>query len=1039
MRSLLILSFFGISHAFKPADLTALKAAVDDCVNDQAFNHPHLADGSVCYTCLDGTMKASAEVCAAGDTAQFITDWDTSLITSMLNLFKYKSAFNQPLNWDVSSVTNFQYTFGMCEDFDQDISSWDVSKGTNFGGMFSGGSSTTTTFNQDISSWDVSSATRMNGMFMSNTAFDQDISAWDVSLVSIFHSMFKNSPFNQDISCWDTSSATLFTNMFKDSSMSKTLCWDTGSATTTDMFTGSTGSVDSTCTRACAKDGAACSADSECISGACSTTCQPRCKENEHVSSGSCQACAAGKLRPAGDDPAGTDTACETPRFKPADRAALKAAVDACVDGTSYGPSTKDGSECYACLDGTMVTSASASCSDGSIPTFITDWDTSLVTNMNDLFYYKRKFNTDISSWDTSSVTYMAQTFRSSTDFNQPLNWDTSSVTNFYNMFLDTSAFNQDISPWDTSSVGNFYGMFQNSLFDQDISCWDTSSATSYNRMFMGSSMSKTLCWDTGSVSTTDMFTGTTGSVDSCTAACTADGAACSADSECVSGVCNTGTCVPPTCAENEHASGGSCLACAAGKTNAAGDPVASDSACDSTLCQEDHHVVSNACQSCAQGKRPAGDDASGADTECEMGPCGGFTCSENSNCVNSVCACNTGYSGMECTRHVTAEGRSAMLAQSRKSIPTKEDIKETQRNIKSFIADTLEKELLTKSLKDAIRDTKITVAYGDLPINARVIALQVQKSPVIAVSPKNKDIQDTCKQGLNTASCAMLDIKESPGEVVFLNTQEEAGSWSVLNSASKIISKQTRVSEDVYDMQCWAEQVIFVDAGVESGDFYNFYTDKACSNKIDKDADGSYHLNKETKYTFARCASATSHPFEVYPTGTSPAEVGISGDETKSVQSGDLTWVCTSHTAMTGTFKAVGDADWSEKVRFDTSSDSGMYDCSGHVILIGSQAAVCTDDTCKNGGICTTDGYSFTCSCPSGYTGSTCENAAVTHCHQIDCSDYGGHSTDACTECTVANCCNYASKTLFNTLCDSLSLAQAYVDTKCCQRNQCL
>ena len=170
-----------------------------------------------------------------------------------------------------------------------------------------------------------------------------------------------------------------------------------------------------------------------------------------------------------------------------------------------------------------------------------------------------------------------------------------------------------------------------------------------------------------------------------------------------------------------------------------------------------------------------------------------------------------------------------------------------------------------------------------------------------------------------------MLDIKDNPDEIIFLNTQEEEGSWSVLNSGDKILSKQTKVSEDVYDMQCWAHQVIFVDAGVESGDFYNFYTDKACSNKISKDADGSYHLNKNTKYTFGRCAGATSHPFEVYPTGTTPAAVGISGDETKSVQSGDLTWVCTSHPGMTGTFKAVGDTDWSEKVRFDTSSSSDM------------------------------------------------------------------------------------------------------------------
>ena len=492
-------------------------------------------------------------------------------------------------------------------------------------------------------------------------------------------------------------------------------------------------------------------------------------------------------------------------------------------------------------------------------------------------------------------------------------------------------------------------------------------------------------------------------------------------------------------CGENEHAFNGTCHNCPAGKTNAAGDPATVDSECDTTFCLEDYHVVNNICQPCALGTRSAGDDASKGDTMCDVGPCGGLTCVRGT-CKNGVCDCPIGYSGMTCDRDVTANGRASFLRSKRKALPTKQDIIQTQRDIRTFVRDTLRKALLTKSTKQAIRETKMAVQHRDLKDRARVVAIQLEKQPVIAVSSVNKDTQDTCKQGVNSARCSMLDIKENPDEIIFLNTQEEAGSWSVLNSGDKILSKQTKVSEDVYDMQCWAHQVIFVDAGVESGDFYNFYTDKACSNKISKDADGSYHLNKNTKYTFGRCAGATSHPFEVYPTGTTPAAVGISGDETKSVQSGDLTWVCTSHPGMTGTFKAVGDTDWSEKVRFDTTSNSDMYECNDHIILIGSQAAVCTDDTCKNGGTCATDGYSFTCTCPAGYTGNTCENqATITHCHQMDCSDYGGHKTGECTDCNIANCCNYATKSLFNNHCDGLTVTKDYVEAKCCHRTYCL
>ncbi len=51
-------------------------------------------------------------------------------------------------------------------------------------------------------------------------------------------------------------------------------------------------------------------------------------------------------------------------------------------------------------------TGASASYGDISV------WDTSAVTNMDGLFYYKTTFNGNIASWDTSSVTSMANMFQ---------------------------------------------------------------------------------------------------------------------------------------------------------------------------------------------------------------------------------------------------------------------------------------------------------------------------------------------------------------------------------------------------------------------------------------------------------------------------------------------------------------------------------------------------------------------------------------------------------------------------------------------------
>ena len=79
------------------------------------------------------------------------------------------------------------------------------------------------------------------------------------------------------------------------------------------------------------------------------------------------------------------------PRFTPADRTELKAAVDAYISGdSSHGP--------------------------------IGTWNTSKVTDMSKLFSGKSDFNEDISEWDTSNVTNMNLMFFKANRFNQPIN-----------------------------------------------------------------------------------------------------------------------------------------------------------------------------------------------------------------------------------------------------------------------------------------------------------------------------------------------------------------------------------------------------------------------------------------------------------------------------------------------------------------------------------------------------------------------------------------------------------------------------------------
>ncbi|MED5474416.1 MAG: BspA family leucine-rich repeat surface protein, partial [Candidatus Neomarinimicrobiota bacterium] len=151
----------------------------------------------------------------------------------------------------------------------------------------------------------------------------------------------------------------------------------------------------------------------------------------------------------------------------------------------------------------------------------INTWDTSLITDMEELFFddtysgFYSEFNGDISSWDVSSVTNMYSMFRSADAFNQDLSsWDVSSVTDMSYMFYYADAFNGDISSWDVSNVTNMYGMFGYALiFNQDLSSWDVSSVTNMRDMFReADSFNQDLSsWDLSSVTywMGNMFSGT--------------------------------------------------------------------------------------------------------------------------------------------------------------------------------------------------------------------------------------------------------------------------------------------------------------------------------------------------------------------------------------------------------------------------------------------------------------------------------------------------------------------------------------------------
>lgn len=116
----------------------------------------------------------------------------------------------------------------------------------------------------------------------------------------------------------------------------------------------------------------------------------------------------------------------------------------------------------------------------------INNWETSSITNMQQLFSGALKFNQPIGNWDLSNVSTTARMFQSAISFNQNIgNWNMSNVRNMQSMFIHAKSFKKDISSWDVGSVTTMGGLFWGTPFNQDIGDWDVSNVTDMYGMFV--------------------------------------------------------------------------------------------------------------------------------------------------------------------------------------------------------------------------------------------------------------------------------------------------------------------------------------------------------------------------------------------------------------------------------------------------------------------------------------------------------------------------------------------------------------------------
>jgi surface protein len=96
-------------------------------------------------------------------------------------------------------------------------------------------------------------------------------------------------------------------------------------------------------------------------------------------------------------------------------------------------------------------------------------WNTSAVTDMNNLFQHASDFRDDISQWDVSNVTSMYGLFSNASSFNCDIsNWETGKVRDMIWLFLGASSFRCDVSEWDISSVVNMSFAFRDCPVDFD-------------------------------------------------------------------------------------------------------------------------------------------------------------------------------------------------------------------------------------------------------------------------------------------------------------------------------------------------------------------------------------------------------------------------------------------------------------------------------------------------------------------------------------------------------------------------------------------
>jgi surface protein len=141
----------------------------------------------------------------------FLATDQLTLPANCTGAFRQCTSFNQSVsNWNTSAVTIMSDMFNGCTSFNQSVSNWNTSAVTAMSDMFNG----CTSFNQSVSNWNTSAVTAMNGMFFGCTSFNQSVLNWNTSAVTMMGFMFSGcTTFKQSLATFSLSALNATTSL----------------------------------------------------------------------------------------------------------------------------------------------------------------------------------------------------------------------------------------------------------------------------------------------------------------------------------------------------------------------------------------------------------------------------------------------------------------------------------------------------------------------------------------------------------------------------------------------------------------------------------------------------------------------------------------------------------------------------------------------------------------------------------------------------------------------------------------------------------